>query len=366
MSFSAATNPTYIDLLKLISPDGAVMPVAELLNETNDGLLDYISFMEGNLPTGHRYAQRTGLPAVSRGRINKGVVSSKGDTVQVTDNTGLLEAMSEVAARLVDMAPDPGAFRLTQDRPFLESMNQQFFRDLWRGDETVDPDSFTGLTPRYSDPTAANGDNIINAAGGTTAVTGNDIFSIWLICWSPTTVTGIIPKRTQANLKMEDRGMVTLDDDGSGTGARLDVYRTKFEWYTGLAVPDWRYAVRLCNVKLADVKDDASTGPNLPFLMKDMIERLPSVAGRCGFYMPRALVQKFRRQVPAALETSSLTQEMVGGMSPRLRPVFDGIPIFRTDSLVRRTADGNYTSAEVAIGAKTLSVATGEAPVAFS
>lgn len=361
MSLTAATNPTYIDLLKLLSPDGTIMPVSEILNEVNDGILDYLSFMEGNLPTGHRHSIRTGLPTVSRGRINRGVASSKGDTAQVTDNCAELEAMSEVDAKLVEMSPDPQQFRLMQDRPFIESMNQQFFNDLWRGDETLEPDNFTGLTPRYNDPTAANADNIINGAGGTTVPTGNDVYSIWLICWSPTTCTGIIPKRTTANLQQMDRGEFWLDDDGSSTRRRHRVYGTYFRWMTGLAIPDWRYVVRLCNLKLADVKDDAATGPNLPFLMKDMIERLPSVAGRCAFYMPRAFQQKLRRQVPAALDSSSLTQEMVGGISPRLRLVYDGIPIFRTDSLVRRTVDGAVGSADLAVG--TIGIPTGEAAV---
>jgi hypothetical protein len=333
---SATVNPTYIDLMKSLTPDGdGIMPVAEILNETNDGLLEYLSFVEGNLPTGHKHAMRTGLPTVSRGRINKGVVATKGTTVEVVDNCAELESLSEVTAKLLDMAPDPGSFRLQQDRPHIEAMNQQFFQDLWYGDETVDPDAFTGLMPRYNDPDANNADNLLDGSGGVNVSGATDLRSMWLICWSPNTCTGIIPKRTQPNLQQEDLGMRWLDDDGSNTGARIKVYGTYFRWFTGLAVPDWRYVVRICNISPSNMKDDASSGLNLPFIMKDAMERLPSFsAGRCAFYTSREVIQLLRKQVAAGVDQSTLTMENVGGTTPRQQYVFDNFaPVFRTDSL---------------------------------
>jgi hypothetical protein len=68
--------------------------------------------------------------------------------------------------------------------------------------------------------------------------------------------------------------------------------------------------------------------------MKDMIERIPSQSSiRGAFYMNRSLMQKLRRQVPAALANSSLTMEDVGGISPRKMLAFDGFPVYRTDAL---------------------------------
>lgn len=340
--FSASVNPTYIDLMKAITPDGdSIMPVAEILNEVNDGILEYISFMEGNLPTGHRHRVRTGLPTVSRGRINKGVTASKGTTAQVTDNCAELESLSEVDAKLVEMAPDPAMFRLQEDRPHIEAMNQQFFQDLWYADETVDPDAFTGLVPRYSDPTASNADNLLDGSGGVDVSAATDLRSIWIICWSPTTCTGIIPKRTVANLQTMDLGEKWYEDDGSNTGARIRKYATYFRWMTGLAIPDWRYVVRIANISPSNIKDDASSGVSLPTILKDAIERLPSITGRPAIYMTRDVMQKLRRQLPSALDSSTLTMEDVGGISPRRRLVFDEtFPVFRTDSLIKRDAAG--------------------------
>lgn len=345
MSLSATANPTYIDLMKLMGPDGTIMPVAELLMEQNDGIVDYMTFTEGNLLNGHKHAVRTGLPTVSRGRINKGVAATKGNTAQVIDTCAELESLSEVDAKLVDSASDPAGFRLQQDRPHLEAMSQQYVRDLFYADETVDLDAYTGLTPRFSDSTADNADSIINGHGAATSgLTGSDIHSIWLIGWSPTTCTGIVPKRQVSSLQQIDYGEQWLDDDGSGNNQRLRVYRTYFRWMTGLAIPDWRYVVRCPNLKLANIKDDMATGPKLPFLMKDMIERMPSQGSvRMAFYMNRSLMQKVRRQVPAALANSSLTMEDVGGISPRKMLAFDGIPIFRVDALAASESVVTYS-----------------------
>lgn len=343
---TATANPTYLDLMKLIGPDGNIMEVSELLMQSNDGILDYISFIEGNMENGHLHAVRTGLPTVSRGRINKGVVATKGNTAQVMDTCAELESLSEIDAKLVDKASDPMAFRMTQDRGHIEAMNQQFVFDLFKGDETLDPDQYTGFEARYSDSTAANADNIINGFGAATSglTAGTDTSSIWLVVWSPLTCTGIIPKRSTANLQMMDEGVCWIDDDGSNTGARLKVYRTMFRWLTGLAIPDWRYVVRIPNIKLSLVTDDAATGPNLPVLMKDALERVPSLSmGRAAFYMNRSLMQKLRRQIASGVNASTLTMENVGGINPSVRPTIDGVPVFRTDTLANPEAKVDFT-----------------------
>ena len=54
-------NPTLLDLAKASDPGGKIAVIVEILNETNEILADW-SFMEGNLPTGHRTTIRSGIP----------------------------------------------------------------------------------------------------------------------------------------------------------------------------------------------------------------------------------------------------------------------------------------------------------------
>jgi hypothetical protein len=52
MATLSVQNPTLLDLAKVTDPDGSIAAVVEILNETNEVLAD-MSWMEGNLPTGH-------------------------------------------------------------------------------------------------------------------------------------------------------------------------------------------------------------------------------------------------------------------------------------------------------------------------
>ncbi|MCQ4021275.1 major capsid protein, partial [Klebsiella pneumoniae] len=132
--------------------------------------------VEGNLPTGHRTTIRSGLPSATWRLLNYGVQPSKSTTVQVTDGIGMLETYAEIDKSLADLNGNTAEFRLSEDRAFIEAMNQQMAQTLFYGDTSVNPQQFMGLSSRYSDLTATNAQNIIDAGG-----TGTDNTSIWLI-----------------------------------------------------------------------------------------------------------------------------------------------------------------------------------------
>jgi hypothetical protein len=109
----------------------------------------------------------------------------------------------------------------------------------------------------------------------------------------------------------------------------MQAYRTHYKWDCGLCVKDWRYVVRIANIDRSALVGDLSGGANLPDLMSDAIERIPSLgSGRAVFYMDRSLRQIWRKQMATSLKTSTLTESMIGGVSS---PDFQGIPIRRMD-----------------------------------
>ena len=170
-----------------------------MLTQTNEAL-DDIVFVEGNLPTGHRSTIRTGLPGVTWRKLYGGVQPTKSTTAQVTDSCGMLEAYAEIDKALADLNGNTAAFRMTEDRAFLEAMNQQMATTLIYGNEGTQPEAFTGLAPRFNAKSGAvNGENVIFGDGA-----GTDNTSIWLVCWGPNTVHGIYPKGSKAGFFMED------------------------------------------------------------------------------------------------------------------------------------------------------------------
>lgn len=327
MATLSVRNPTLLDLAKASDPDGKIATIVEILNETNE-ILEDMSWVEGNLPTGHRTTVRSGLPAPTWRKLYGGVQPNKATNVQVTDNTGMLEAYAEIDKALADLNGNTAAFRLSEDRAHIEGMNQEMADTLFFGNEDTEPEAFTGLAPRFNDLSGpANADNIIDAAG-----TGTDNGSIWLVIWGPNTCHGIIPKGSTAGLQMTDKGQVTLEDasDGSNSG-RMEAYRTHYRWDAGLTVRDWRFIVRIANIDKSNRTADASSGPDLPDLMFQAIDLIPNMGmGRPAFYMDRTMRGFLRRQVPAATAMSTLTMENVGG---KMLTSFMGVPVRRVDTL---------------------------------
>jgi len=334
MATLSVKNPTLLDLAKVTDPDGSIAAVVEILNETNEVLAD-MSWMEGNLPTGHRTTIRTGIPAPTWRKLYGGVQPNKSTTVQVTDNTGMLEAYAEVDKKLADLNGNTAAFRLQEDRPHIEGMNQEIVDTLFYGNEATEPEAFTGLAPRFANLTSdANSDNVLDGAG-----TGSDNASIWLVVWGPNTVHGIVPKGSTAGLKVEDKGQVTLEDasGGSNTG-RMEAYRTHYAWDAGLTVRDWRYVVRIANIdKSALIRTYTSgtfsTGAILPDLMFQALRLIPNLsAGRPAFYMSRDIATWVARQSAAMGNANAVTIDTIAG-DQKMTERFNGIPMRRCDSL---------------------------------
>ena len=323
MAVLAVTNPTLMDLAKRSDPDGKIATIIELLNQDN-GILDDMTWIEGNLPTGHRTTVRTGLPAPTWRKLYGGVQPGKSTTRQVTDNTGMLEAYAEVDKALADLNGNTASFRLSEDKAHIEGMMQEMAQTLFYGNEGTEPEAFTGLAPRYNSLSAENGQQIIDAGGSST-----DNTSIWLVVWDSDKCHGIIPKGSTAGLQHKDLGEVTIENV-DGSGGRMQAYRTHYRWDAGLCVRDWRYIVRVANIDKSDLVKTAATGGDITDLMVQALERVQGLTGRPVFYMNRSLRTMLRRQMIEKVKNSTLTMEELAGKKVM---AFDGVPIRRVDAL---------------------------------
>jgi hypothetical protein len=323
MATLASNNPTLLDVAKRLDPDGKIASIVEILNATNP-VLDDLSMVEGNLPTGHRTTIRTGLPAPTWRKLYGGVQPTKSTTVQVTDSAGMLEAYAEVDKALADLNGNTAAFRLSEDAAHIEGMGQEMASTLFYGNEGTEPEAFTGLAPRYNLKSAENGDNIIDAGGNDT-----DLTSIWLCVWGNQTGHGIYPKGSLAGLQMTDKGQVTVENV-DGNGGRMEAYRTHYRWDCGLTIRDWRYFVRIANIDISSLNTLANTKDIINWMIQAS-ERIPELGkGRAAFYMNRRLREKLRLGILEKV-SSNLTWETVAGERVM---TFDDIPVRRTDALV--------------------------------
>lgn len=324
LSTLSTANPTLLDLAKVLDPDGSIADIVEILNETNEVLAD-MTFVEGNLPTGNRTTIRTGIPLPTWRKLYGGVTPNKSTNVQVTDTCGMLEAYGEVDKALADLNGNSMAFRASEDRAHIEGIAETLAGTIFYGNESTQPEAFTGLAPRFSSLTAESGDNIIDAAG-----TGSDNSSIWLVVWGPRTVHGIIPKGSKAGLQARDLGETTIQNSD---GSKFQAYLTHYRQDAGLTVRDWRYVARVANIDISDLQSTEANQKLLITYMIQAIERIPSLgAGRPVFYMNRTVRELLRLGVIAKIAPATLSFENFAGKQVM---TFDGIPVRRVDQLLK-------------------------------
>jgi len=319
---------TLADWAKRLDPNGKVPSIVELLAQTNELLMD-MQWIEGNLPTGHRTTVRTGLPTVAWRLLNQGIQPSKSTTAQIDEACGMLEAWSEVDKDLAMLNGNTSAFRLSEAQAFIEAMNQEMASTVFYGNSGVAPEEFTGLSVRYSDPTASNGSNVIDAAGA-----GSDNSSIWLVTWGGQTVHGIFPKGSKAGLIHEDMGEVTVETTAGIAGTRMRAYQDRWQWKCGIALKDWRYVCRVGSIDISLLQ--AGSVDIIDYMIK-AIHRIPNLRlGRPVFYMNRTVFQELdllRRS--DVISGGGLTFANVDGV---IQYSFRGIPVRVCDALTELEA----------------------------
>lgn len=330
MATLGANALTLADWAKRLDPDGKVPSIVELLSQTNEIIQDML-WVEGNLPTGHRTTVRTGLPTVAWRLLNQGVQPSKSTTAQIDEACGKLEAWSEVDVELAKLNGNSQSFRLSEASAFIEAMNQEFASTLFYGNSGLSPEEFTGLSIRYSDPNATNGQNVIDAGGSS-----SDNTSIWLICWGAQTIHGIFPKGSKAGLDHADHGEVTVETTAGMAGTRLRAFQDQFKWDCGVAVKDWRYAVRVGSIDVSNLVSKSSAADLIELMIKAM-HRIPSMGmGKSAFYMNRTVKQMLDIQRRDDVVTGGgLVYNDVDG---KLIPSFRGVPIRTCDAILETEA----------------------------
>lgn len=320
---------TLSEWAKRVDPDGKHAKIVEILNQTNE-IIDDAMWVEGNLPTGHRTTVRGGLPTPTWRLLNYGVPVSKSVTTQVTDTCGMLEGYSEVDKALADLNGNTAEFRMSEDKPFLEAMNQTVASAVFYGNSDTDPEKIMGLGPRYNSLSAGNGENILDGGG-----TGSDNTSIWLVTWGDNTCHMIFPKGSKMGLQHNDKGQVTLQDANNNN---YEGYRTHYKWDLGLTVRDWRYVVRIANIDVSDLTTfGAGTDNSAPLirLMVQAYNQIPSTGmGNMALYCNKTV--KTWLDIMALEKTNvQLSIDEYDG-KPITR--FHGIPIRKCDVILNTEA----------------------------
>lgn len=324
----ATLGATFVDLIDVYKGQdgrGQFVKVIEMLAQMNP-ILDDALAMECNKGTEHLHTVRAGLPAVTWGMLYKGIPQSKSGKTQVTDTTGFVEGLSQVDTRLLALSGNEGAVRLSEAQSYLEAMSQEVATKLFYGNSATDPEQFMGLTPRFNDVTAPNGNQIIKAGG-----TGSDNTSIWFVTWGDEQCHLLYPKGTAAGVTRDDKGeQRVIDTDGNAFYVKEEL----FTWHIGLAVKDWRYVSRICNI---DVSLMQAGSVKLYDFMRKAYYKLQSrrvAGGSQAIYCNRDVLESLdalATNAGAADNFVRLTRKEVQGEEVLM---YRGIPIRECDAIL--------------------------------
>lgn len=321
---------TLLEFVQQLDPKGDIADVAHLLSQTNR-IMDDSVWVQANEITTHSVSVETGLPEVYWRALNEGIRSSVGHTAQVKEPMGILEARSRCDIDLAALNGNTAKWRLQEGRRFLEAMNQEFSTGLFYSDPAVDRKMPMGLTPRYSDPTAGNGENIIDCGG----TTGN-LTSMWIVVWSESTCFLPFPKGSIGGLLRENLGRYTAQNVGGVQGAEMEVFGERYQMKWGLAVKDWRYVVRLCNIDVDALM--ATSGTQAVGAATNLIRKLLIGLGRIpSLEMGRAVIYG-NRKVRTGLSLLAMEKSVNAlGLRAGARQFeldFLGVPIKLCDALL--------------------------------
>lgn len=330
--------PTLVDIVARLDPRGGVLQVAEVLNQYNP-MLDDIAFVEGNLPTGHRVGLRTALPTPVWRRLNQGIDPQVSKTDVTDEPIGMMENYSKIDVDVAAINGNSAAFRLSEDKAFIQGFNIQLAQSLIYESQATAPERFTGLTPRLNSTTANESLNSKTPSFSHQLVladasaSGNNQSSIWLVGWSPETVFAIYPKGSVGGLITQDLGQQLVLDSNSKQFLALV---TRFQWKVGLCVKDYRFVSRQCNIDTTRWKADLSQGADLALSMQDQLARIFSPAGvKLAWYMNRQTYAMLNKQL--VKRQANWLEWITGPRGDRI-PSYFGAPIRISDALTMTEA----------------------------
>lgn len=328
--------PSLVDVMKRLGPDGILMTVAEFLQQRN-AILHDLPWKEGNLPTGHTFGIRTALPTPEWRRYNEGVGAGKSQSEVYTETCGMMEKYSKLDVALGKLNGNGPAWRLSENKAFVQGFNHEFVRAMLYESTADSPEKIHGIITRLNPLTNADRlanpavDQIINAVtvGGGAAASGSDSTSILCIGWGEDTVYGIYPKGSTVGLQHEDLGKQLVKD--AGGVKEYTAWVDHWKWDCGVAVQDYRYVARVCNIDTSIWSASMTTGPDLTLCFDAALDGLYDTDSvRPVLYCRKETFNMWRQQL-IKKGTANLLEYVQRGQ--RKDATYMGVPIIKTDAM---------------------------------
>jgi hypothetical protein len=272
MSTISSNVFTLLDYARQIDVNGKLVNFSTMIDNITvpNEALDDILWMECNQGARHITTKLTSKPTGTFRKLNQGVIKSKYTTEQVDVGCAMLEDFFQIDCKLAELNGNSATWRANTEAAFQSGMGETVTNTIFYGTKDKS-EQFVGLGAQY----AALNDKyfqVLNAGG-----TGADNTSVYLVGWGSETVHGLFPAGSQAGIKVEDLGRLSVSD---GNGGEFMAYKSHFSWDCGLVVRNPKYVVRIANIDVSDLStagDTVDSSANLLKLMTVATTKVPSL-----------------------------------------------------------------------------------------
>lgn len=333
---------TYSEWAVRMDDNGKSAYLVNLMSQTNGIMEDMmvVPCQNGNVYT---FTQVVALPSPVRRQFNMGVAPTMASAVPMVQTAVEYADTVRIDQSLAAMNAQRNELRAEEDKLHLEAMSQLIASDLFYSGTAGDPTQFTGLANTYNTVSTATSNianNVIDGGG-----TGSTNASMWLIGWGRRQIHAISPNGLPVGIVHEDKGLQQTLDSNS------NVYWAWTTWIQdniGLAIEDYRYGVRACNIDVTLFGGGSST--NLIGIFAAMVQKPPVmpagvapvqtaddprvVMARSAFYMNRTV--NLGLDLQAQNKTNVLLKMEEWDGHPIL--TYRGIPIRIVDKLTNAEA----------------------------
>ena len=291
---------TYVDFLKGLDPKGNFAHrVVDMTVRANE-MLDDITVIAANNGTTLDTTVRTETPKPVWITFYGGIPSNKGSKARVKATCGRMGTKIIVDKKLYESADDKDAVVADEIMSAQNGMKLEMGNTLIYGNINDNPLAFPGLMKHYSAYSNGSEDdtesahyvlNAFGAANGANKLSTSKLGSILLVGWSPNTITCFHPEKDQlGGIEITKKREVDVPDPDKGGDATYEAYQQYLYWTLGLAVRDYRYGGRICNIQRDDMLNGNDKGASYLELIDRLSQRVFDDNGvKQAFYMDKGM-----------------------------------------------------------------------------
>lgn len=327
--------------------DGSLKPnIIDLVSQKNDILSD-TTFMRAD--NGDKLSSDF-LNANPHGEwvaLGEGVSATKTGFSTAWDTCGRIKARIQIPTEIYERTKEKDALVERHIRAISNGLREDVATALFYANIANEPKKFNGLADFYdryaksSTTRRAYAFNVINASGDASAratylsTSGNTFRSIWLVGWGDLAVTCFYPENsTAAGLKLDAMKEMPISGSADGSG-KVTWHKTQeLTWEIGLAVRNYQYAGRICNIERETAIAGTTTGDNyaksLLKHLRHLRARVKKGGVRQAFYMDETMWEVIEDAFSLTTNSNAIKY---GDLQQSKPDTLWGIPIHLCDCL---------------------------------